>query len=107
MKDFSPEVQANYQLYEQLLLGGKLTEGRGFLVTNLKPSSVRWKVDRLPVEHLFDATQPGVLHTEISIHQETKFKFLLFGHALMSTPLVNYDSLGPTHRNDRNVPLVE
>lgn len=107
MKKVCEEVREDYSKYEQLLLGYKSTNGIAIYVSVLKPSSNRWKVNRLPVEHSANPFDISELHTEVSCHDERSFKFLLFAHGFMQTPLVNFDSQGATHRNARNVPFPE
>ncbi|MDO7852972.1 hypothetical protein [Hymenobacter convexus] len=105
MKKVCEQVLEDFPRYERLLLGRKGTRGAGIYVTDLKPSSNRWKVCRTRVEHGTERSEPIMLHTEVSCHEEKNFKFLLFAHDYMPVPLVNFDSQGATHRNARNVPF--
>lgn len=108
MKGKCQEVAQNYPLYERLLLGAKLTEGVGIVVSTPKPSNVKWLAHHLPVEQLTVEGYRGELHTEVGLKQDGNFKFLLFTRRFMHTPLANFDSKGPTHRNDRtDTPLAQ
>lgn len=101
MKKVCTEVVEDYPRYEELLLGDKLTRGGPIYVSVLKPSSSRWKVNRLPIEHLHAPSEKkSELHTEVSCHEEGNFKFLLIAGDFMGTPLVNFDSQGGAHRNN-------
>ncbi len=100
MKKVCSEVVNDYAKYERLLLGEKLTEGAAIYVSALKLSNSHWRVNRLPVEHLTVVDHHGELHTEVSCQEDGNFKFLLFANDFMPTPLVNFDSLGGTHRNN-------
>jgi hypothetical protein len=108
MKKVCQEVRNNFALYEQLLLGSKLTEGGDIYVVHDKPSRPDWKEERRAVEQLAQPGYPSMLHTEVKSKEHPRFKFLLFASTFMSTPLANYDALGATHRNKyANVPLGE
>jgi hypothetical protein len=100
MKKVCTEVVDDYSKYENLLLGDKLTTGGPIYVSVLKPSSPRWKVNRLSIEHVDAPNDDIELYTEVSCHEEGKFKFLLFAKDFMGTPLVNFDSQGGAHRNN-------
>jgi hypothetical protein len=108
MKKVCEEVRDDYALYEQLLLGPKLTQGGDIHVVDTKPSRADWLENRRNVEQLAQPTYLSMLHTEIKGKEHPNFKFLLFTSAFMSTPLANYDALGATHRNRyADVPLSE
>lgn len=108
MKKICREVSDDYPKYERLLLGDKRTEGIGIYVSVTKSSSSRWKVNRLPVEHIASPSERSKLHTEVSCHEEGNFKFLLFASDFLQIPLVNFDSQGAAHRNKfNNVPFPQ
>jgi hypothetical protein len=108
MKSRCPEVAADFAKYEQLLAGPKLTEGPGIVVSEPKPSNIKWLVHKLPVEQLTLLGYRGELHTEVGLKQDGNFKFVLFSRQFMLAPLANYDSKGPAHRNEQHdVPLAE
>lgn len=106
MKNQCKIVKDKFPLYERLLLGVKTTQGRDFYISKLKPSNVKWRVDILDVDHSAEPLHESKLHTEVGIKDTSKFKFLIFADGFPS-PLVNFDSSGITHRNDKDVPLAE
>lgn len=108
MKGICSEAEANYQLYERLLIGAKMTEGEGIVISELKITNAKWLVHKLPVKQLTVAGYRSELHTEVGLKQDGNFKFILFARRFTSTPLANFDSKGISHRNNQeNVPLAE
>jgi hypothetical protein len=103
------DVRDKFVLYEQLLLGPKATQGGDIYVHEPKASRADWQVNKRHVEQLAqDEDYRSELHTEVKSNEHPRFKFLLFAHEFMSTPLANYDSLGATHRNKFDyIPLAE
>ncbi len=58
MKGKCYEVEQNFALYEQLLLGAKLTEGNGIVVSEPKQSNAKWLAHRLLVKQItIDVTE--------------------------------------------------
>jgi hypothetical protein len=105
MGKINSNVLNNFEDYEKLLTMRKTTHGSGIGPMVFKGTSKVWKWHQMGVAH--DDELPAVrLVTEVRDDHLENFKFKLMA-STFKEPVINFDALGPTHRNPPEVPLSE
>lgn len=99
-------VRDNYARYSALIEQAKQTSGPGIDLSQKKGTSRVWHACQIPVTHSDDPAEMWLI-TEIRIDRLHDFKFKLRAPGFMGEPLLNYDSAGPTHRNEGAASLPE
>lgn len=107
MRNIHPIVRDNYEQYCSLMRDAKQTSGAGIDLSQPKGgNNPRWRFCQLDVVHSHDPAQMCLI-TEVRIDQLYNFKFKLRAPNFMDKPVLNFDSAGPTHRNEATDALSE
>ena len=99
MSKINPIVRDNYERYTTLIEGHKQTSGPGLDLSQTKGDNKVLHACQIPAVHSDDLIAMWLI-AEIRIDRLHDFKFKLRAPTFMGEPLINYDSAGPTHRNE-------
>ncbi|MFD2785354.1 hypothetical protein [Hymenobacter rubripertinctus] len=106
MKKINTIVRDNYERYTALIAEPKRTAGPGLDLSQKKGTNKVLHACQIPVIHSDDPIDLWLI-AEIRIDRLHDFKFKLRAPSFMGEPLLNYDSAGPTHRNEGVTSLPE
>jgi hypothetical protein len=99
-------VRDNYERYTALLTEPKQTSGPGLDLSQPKGTNRMLHACQIPAVHHNNPAELWLI-AEIRIDRLHDFKFKLRAPGFMPEPLINYDSAGPTHRNESAASLPE
>jgi hypothetical protein len=106
MDSIHEQVQQNYDKYEELMRGTKLSKRKYFQLIPGDVSKNDWYLGKLSLIHV--GGMDCHMDTEKSKRVADKYRFILFSKGFAKEPICRFDSTGNEHTNSNpNIPLEQ